>query len=77
MKYGMGAMTFRIVHNQQTHRYRVEKRGFFGWNFVTDPITGDYLSFTDTDAARAWICQQIRRGSDQNRRWKVVTECDV
>lgn len=71
-------MGFRIVHNQQTNRYRVEKRGFFGWNFVADPSGGDYLSFTDAESARAWICRQTtRRDADANRRWKVVTDCDV
>ena len=70
-------MGYRIVHNEMTSRYRIEKRGFFGWSFVTAPDGGDYLSFTDAEAARTWICKKTRRDTDANRRWKVITECDV
>ena len=66
---------FRIVHNEQTDLYRVEKRGPFGWSFVDNPDTHDYLNFDDLDSARAWICQQTQKRTDRNRRWKVVSDC--
>ena len=66
---------YRIVHNQQTSAYRVEKKGFFGWNFVQDPDTGDYLRFADADAACRWIELQNPRKRDTARRWQVVSEC--
>jgi hypothetical protein len=67
---------YRIVHNEQTDSYRVEKRGLLGWAFVDDPQTGEYRGFEDLDAARAWIRQRTR-GSNANRRWKVVTDCSA
>ena len=66
---------YRIVHNQQTDSYRVEKRGFLGWNFVSDEITGDYLQFGDLDAAQRWMQSACGTRNQDSRRWKVVTEC--
>lgn len=67
---------YRIVHNEHTGSYRIEKRGLLGWTFVDDPQTGGYLGFDDVDAARAWIQQRTRRNSS-NRRWKVVADCSA
>jgi hypothetical protein len=66
---------YRIVHNPQTGLYRIEKRGWFGWNFVTDPASGDYLGFPDLAAARAWICERTQTEDSPSRRWKVVQDC--
>ena len=66
---------FRIVHNEQTDAYRVEKRGWLGWAFVSDPQTGDYLGFADIDEARRWVRRQIRNANPGNRRWQVVADC--
>lgn len=66
---------YRIVHNEQTSSYRVEKRGFFGWNFVTDPDSSDYLRFDDVEAACRWINARSRPAVADTRRWKVVSEC--
>lgn len=68
-------MQHRIVYNEQTHNYRVEAHGFFGWNFVTDPNTGDYLDFQSMESARAWIKQHAKAG-DEDSRWKVVSVCN-
>ena len=67
---------YRIVHNEQTKQYRVEKRGLLGWAFVNDPQTGDYLGFDETDKARHWVKNNVRRNDENNRRWKVVAECN-
>jgi hypothetical protein len=56
--------------------FRVEKRGFLGWAFVSDPRTGDHLGFDDIIEARNWIRSKTRRNNDNDRRWKVVSECN-
>ena len=68
---------YRIVHNEQTGSYRVEKRGLLGWAFVSDPQTGDYLGFEDADAARAWVRGKVHRDDKNTRRWKVVSDCHI
>ena len=67
---------YRIVHNEQTDTYRVEKLGLLGWAFVSDPQTGDYLGFDDVGEARNWVRSNTRRKDDNGRRWKVVAECN-
>jgi len=67
---------YRIVYNEQTDTYRVEKRGLLGWAFVNDPQTGDYLSFHDIGKARHWVKNKVRRNDENNRRWKIVAECN-
>ena len=68
-------MIYRIVVNEQTTQFRIEKRGLLGWNFVTDAASGDYLSFAELTDAEAWICAHAEAPSDRYRRWKVVTDC--
>ena len=68
---------YRIVHNQQTDAFRVERRGFLGWTFVTDPDIGDYLGFDKLESARAWVQRNTRRSGGKSRRWKVVADCVV
>lgn len=66
---------YRIVHNEHTASYRVEKRGIFGWAFVDAPRGGDYLQFATLEEARAWVsARQVARG-DHARRWKVIPDC--
>jgi hypothetical protein len=67
--------TYRVVVNEQTARFRIEKRGLLGWSFVTDAASGDYLSFAELVDAEAWICAQADARSHPHRRWKVVTDC--
>lgn len=68
---------YRIVHNELTDSYRVEKRGLLGWAFVSDPQSGDYLGFGDIDEARRWVRRKTRHDESGNRRWKVVADCIV
>ena len=68
---------YRIVHNAQTDSYRIEKRGFLGWNFVPDRATGDYLQFDDLEAACRWVTKASRRGAEAPRRWRVVSACSA
>ena len=66
---------YRLVHNEQTNTYRVEKRGLLGWAFVTNPRSDGYLGFNRLDAARAWIRNQSPKNVDDNRRWKIIQDC--
>ena len=66
---------YRIVHNALTDSYRIEKLGFFGWSFVIDRRTGDYLQFDILDPAREWVEDARAKRSNRARRWKVVDEC--
>ncbi|HOP17232.1 MAG: hypothetical protein H6956_00700 [Chromatiaceae bacterium] len=67
---------YRIVHNEQTGLYRVEKRGLFGWAFISDQRTGDYLGFADVESARAWIKSATKGKDSDSKRWKVVSDCN-
>lgn len=66
---------YRIVHNEQTDTYRIEKKGFFGWNFVSDPHNGDYLQFASLSSARRWVQSTSKRSIPNARRWQVVSDC--
>jgi len=68
---------YRIVHNERSGSFRVERRGLLGWAFVTDPATRDYLSFRDLDEARTWVRQRARADDTGPRRWKVVSDCSA
>lgn len=67
---------YRIVHNEITDHYRVEKRGLLGWTFVTEQATQQYLEFSDLESAKQWV-RQHARPSEKTRRWQVVTDCAV
>lgn len=68
---------YRIVHNEQSGVYRIEKRGLLGWAFVSDQDTGDYLGFSDLHAARSWVCNATRTRHNESRRWKIIADCDA
>lgn len=68
---------YRIVFNEQTARYRVEKRGWTGWTFVTANRGCDYLTFDSYEAARRFVCGRQRPKPDSGRRWRVVDPCDA
>jgi hypothetical protein len=68
---------YRIVHNEQSAAYRVEKRGWLGWAFVSDPQTGDYLGFDSLEDARTWVRSRVQHGNGASRRWKIVSDCNV
>lgn len=66
-----------FIHNfGEEAVYRVEKRSLLGRAFVNDPQTGDYLRFDETDKARHWVKNNIRRNDENNRCWEVVSECN-
>jgi hypothetical protein len=66
---------FRVVFNDQSGRYRVERKGWFGWNFVQDE-SGQYVGFDTLEQARAWVREhQNCRGTGGPRRWRIVDCC--
>lgn len=68
-------MNWRIVYNEQTLRYRIERRRWWGWDFVADEAVGSYLSFSDLAAAKRWGCRHLGQQSQRPRRWQVVDYC--
>lgn len=68
---------YRIVVNEQSGKYRVEKRGMLGWQFVMDAAGTDYLTFDSREAAQQHVCsaRQLRVGPQHHRRWRVVDTC--
>ena len=68
---------YRIVFNDHSGKYRVERRGWLGWQFVMHPDGRDYLTFDDHDAARRHVCaaRQSRAPARDNRRWRVIDSC--
>ena len=67
---------YRIVFNEETRRYRVERRRWWGWNFLMDAAGEDYATFADFDSARRFACAQSGQRQTAPRRWKVVGICD-
>ena len=67
---------YRVVLNDQSGRYRVERKGWLGWSFV-QAESGDYLGFESLEQARAWV-REHQQCSDNTgpRRWRVVDCCD-
>jgi len=65
-------MNWRIVYNNQTHRYRIEKKRWWGWDFVADDSAGDYISFSDLAAAKRWACQHLGQRIQRPCRWQIV-----
>ncbi len=68
---------YRIVHNEQTGSFRVEKRGWLGWAFVSDPQSGDYVGFESLETARNWIRNKLDQLNTKARRWKIVADCNA
>ena len=66
---------YRIVYNEQTDLYRVERRGWAGWSFVMDKTVGDYATFRSCQAAKRFICRRQRGRPASSRRWQVVDGC--
>jgi hypothetical protein len=65
----------RIVHNEAAGLYRIERRGLFGWSFVTDRSGHDYLTFESYEAAQRYACRYCPDRRDAGRRWKVIDWC--
>jgi hypothetical protein len=66
---------YRIVHNAQTGRYRIEQRRWWGWDFVLDPTGTHYVTFESLDEARGFACRALAGKPPANRRWKVISPC--
>ncbi|MCB1802671.1 MAG: hypothetical protein KDI82_13350 [Gammaproteobacteria bacterium] len=68
---------YRIVFNEHTEKYRVERRGLFGWQFVMDQSGTDYLTFDSRETAQQYVCatRQVGAGRQSQRRWQVVDTC--
>lgn len=67
---------YHIVFNEETARYRVERRRWWGWGFLTDASGENYATFNDFDGARRFACQQSGRFPEARRRWRIIGICD-
>lgn len=65
---------YRVVFNDQSGRYRIERKGWFGWNFVQDE-SGDYLGFGTLEQARVWVSEHNDCVGKGPRRWRIVDCC--
>ena len=65
---------FRIVFNEQTRRYRIEQRRWWGWDFVRDEA-GEYATFDDCEQARRHLCLELPARRGRFRRWRVLDLC--
>lgn len=68
-------MFWRILVNDQTARYRVEIRRWWGWEFVLEGGGQDYRTFETAEEARRWACENLSRSNDRHRRWRVIDLC--
>ena len=69
-------MNWRVVYNDQTQRYRIESKRWWGWEFIVDADSDNYLSFSSCIEARNWVCQRMTAYERPARRWRVLTICD-
>ena len=67
-------MKLRIVYNAFTRRYRIERKRWWGWSFVTEPGSGSYLGFDSLDSAQQWVKDCFASLEKPSRRWEVVDE---
>ena len=65
---------YRVVFNDQSGRYRVERKGWLGWNFVQTE-SGDYPGFDTLEQAREWTREHGKCQGTGLRRWRVVDCC--
>lgn len=65
----------RIVFNDQTDLYRVERRRWWGWSSVLDSSGEHYASFECCEDAREFVCKHMQRKNSSHRRWKVIGIC--
>lgn len=65
----------RIVFNEHSGRYRIERRRWWGWAFVMDQSGEDYLNFDTFQDALHFACRQLPRKPARHRRWKVIDIC--
>ena len=65
----------RIVLNEQTGRYRIERRHWWGWSFVMAESGEHYATFDRCEDARDYACRHRRRSAAGQRRWRVVDLC--
>ena len=66
---------FRIVFNEQSGRYRVERRRWWGWGFVLDRSGEDYATFDRFEDAQRFVCARRLPRKARPRRWRVVDNC--
>ena len=66
---------YRIVFNEHSGQYRIERRSLWGWSFLTDGGGREYLTFADYEAARRHLCRRLKRRVHTHRRWRVLDLC--
>ena len=66
---------YRIVFNEQTGRYRVERRSWWSWDFVYDASGEGYATFDSLQQAREFVCREHGKAAPAHRRWRVVDPC--
>lgn len=66
---------YRIVYNEETERYRVEKRGLTGWHFLMNKQGDDYATFVEYEDARCFACRHRSKRSLIPRRWRILDMC--
>ena len=67
---------FRIVYNDRTRLYRVEKRGWWGWSCALDEQGQDYATLASYEEARRFACRKGFQRDRSLRRWTVVNPCN-
>lgn len=68
---------YRIVVNEQTDKFRIERRGWWTWGFVMNDSKDDYATFDSYEAARDYVCKHLLRQQSGWRRWRVLGPCDA
>jgi hypothetical protein len=70
-------MKLRIVYNAYSKRYRIARKRWWGWSFVTDPEGWQYLAFDSKEEAKTWIDECLASNDPPTGRWQVVEELAV
>jgi hypothetical protein len=70
-------MKLRILYNEFSSRYRIERKRWWGWTFITEPSGFHYLGFDKLEQAEDWIERCYKKKNLPSRRWRQVKEIEI
>lgn len=70
-------MKLRIVYNQYGEQYRIERKRWFGWGFISEPGGLHYLAFDTLEKAEDWVERCFKNRDRTSKRWRTVKEMEI
>lgn len=70
-------MKLRIVYNEFSDQYRIERKRWWGWSFISEPGGVHYLAFDTLESAEDWLERCFKNQTRDSRRWRPVKEFEL